>query len=84
MDPDDPIPSDAEAATGDARGAPLIDFRGALRMAGHEVHDLGLDDVADAGPLVHAGTPAEQGETAEELAHRIGPDMVGLDLHPDD
>jgi hypothetical protein len=56
---------------------PLIDVSGALHMAGHEVHDLGYDDVEDTAPLVHSGSPEEHEETAEELAHRIGPDMAG-------
>ncbi len=54
---------------------PPIDLSGALHMAGHEVHDLGYDDVEDTAPLVHSGSPEEHEETAEELAHRIGPDM---------
>lgn len=56
---------------------PPIDVRAALHMAGHEVHDLGFDEVEDTAPLVHEHTPDEHHESAEELAHRIGPDIVG-------
>lgn len=56
---------------------PPIDVSAALHMAGHEVHDLGFDGIEDTAPLVHAGSPDEQPETAEELAHRIGPDLAG-------
>jgi hypothetical protein len=56
---------------------PRIDVRGALHMAGHEVHELGFDGVEDSAPLVHDGSPEEHHESAEELAHRIGPDIVG-------
>jgi hypothetical protein len=54
-----------------------IDVRAALHTAGHEVHDLGFDGVEDSAPLVHAGDPEEQPESAEELAHRLGPDLAG-------
>lgn len=72
------MPEDHEPTEQDpAPVAPLIDFGGALHMAGHEVHDLGFDDVEDTAPLVHSGSPEEHEESAEELAHRIGPDIVG-------
>lgn len=56
---------------------PSIDVSAALHTAGHEVHDLGFDGVEDTAPLVHAGDPEEQPESAEELAHRLGPDLYG-------
>ena len=33
---------------------PRIDVSQALHEAGHEVHDLGFDGIADTGPVIHA------------------------------
>lgn len=54
---------------------PLIDVSPALHDAGHEVADLGYEDVPDDGPLVH---PEEAGET---LADPL--DFVNVQLPSD-
>lgn len=40
-------------AEGVAHVSPRIDVSPALHSAGHEVHDLGFDDVPDDGPVLH-------------------------------
>jgi hypothetical protein len=58
----------------DERGetTPRINFRAALGEAGHEVADLGLEDVPDSGSLLH-----DAGHAEHEGSDALGPLTLG-------
>jgi hypothetical protein len=65
--------------------APKLNFASALGEAGHEVDDLGLDNVPDSGPLLRDSGHADAGE--EEVSDAlgawtfggVGPEVAGRD-----
>jgi hypothetical protein len=50
---------DREAGAPGPHEKPVIDVSAALGEAGHEVEDLGYEDVPDAGPLLQEAGAAE-------------------------
>lgn len=60
---------------GDTDKHPKIDVSKALGEAGHEVHDLGYDDVEDTGSVTH---PEEsEGHALEEIERDLGTHTSG-------
>lgn len=55
---------------------PLIDVSPALHLAGHEAEVLGLEGVADTGPLVHEGSPEGDDDPHDAARHHLGSDIA--------
>jgi hypothetical protein len=64
-----------DAEREDAVHPPVVDFSGALHMAGHESELLGFDGVEDSAPLVDLGSPDDD-DPGGDPRHRFGTDIA--------
>ena len=78
----DPVPAsgeeDAPERESDSTDKAKVDFTPALHTAGHEIEDLGFEDVEDSAPVLH-----DDESEGVDVEHRIGADIAtrGADLH---
>jgi hypothetical protein len=55
----------------DRPATPVVDVSAALGEAGHEVHDLGFDGVADSAPVLHHAEDGNPEDPEDEILRKM-------------